>query len=40
MSGVEFAGQPASKMEELTLKMDVDTLSVVLLVEHAVEVSA
>ena len=24
MSGVEFAGQPASKTGELTLKMDVD----------------
>ena len=40
MSSAEFAGQPASKMKELTLKMDVDTPSAVLLMEHAVEVSA
>ena len=37
---MEFARQPASKMKELTLEMDVDMLSAVLLMEHAVEVSA
>ena len=39
-SGAEFARQPASKMKELTLQMDVDTPSAVLLMEHAVEASA
>ena len=40
MSGAEFAGQPALMTKELTLKMNVDTLSAVLLMERAVEVSA
>ena len=40
MSGTEFAGQLTSKTKELTLKMDVDTLSAILLMEHAVEASA
>ena len=40
MSGAEFAGQPASKTKELTLEMDVDTPSAVLLMEPAVGVSA
>ena len=31
MSGAECAGQPAWEMKELTLEMDVDTLSAVLL---------
>ena len=39
-SSAEFAGKPASKMKELTLKMDVDTQSAVLLMECTVEVSA
>ena len=40
MSSAECAGQPAWEMKELTLEMDVDTSSVVLLMEHAVEASA
>ena len=40
VSSMEFAGQPALKTKELTLKMDVDTLSAVLLIKHTVEVSA
>ena len=40
MSGAECAGQPAWEMKELTLEMDVDTPSAVLLMEHIVEVSA
>ena len=40
MSGTEFARQPASKMKELTLKMDVDTPSAALLMECTVEASA
>ena len=40
MSGVEFAGHPASKTKEPTLEMDVDTLSAVLLREHAIEAGA
>ena len=39
-SGVEFARQPTSKMKELTLKMDVITLSAVLLMECTDEASA
>ena len=40
MSGAEFAGQPALKMKEPTLKRDVDTLSAVLLMKRAVEAGA
>ena len=40
MSDVEFARQPASKMKEPTLEMDVDTPSAVLLREHAIEAGA
>ena len=40
MSSVECARQSAWEMKELTLEMDVDMLSAVLLMEHAVEVSA
>ena len=39
-SGTEFARQPASRTKELTLKMDVDMPSAVLLMECAVEVGA
>ena len=40
MSSMEVARQPASRTKELTLKMDVDTLSAVLLMESTVEASA
>ena len=40
MSDAECTRQPASKMKELTLKMDVNMPSAVLLMECAVEVSA
>ena len=37
---MECARQPAWKMKELTLQMDVNALGAVLLMEHAVEASA
>ena len=41
MSGAEFAGQPALRTKELTLKMGVDMLpSDLLQLESAVKVSA
>ena len=40
MGGMECARQPVWEMKELTLEMDVDTSSAVLLMEHTVEASA
>ena len=37
---MEYARQPAWEMKELTLEMDVDVPSAVLLMEHTVEASA
>ena len=40
MSGADCAGQPAWEMKELTLEMDVDTPSAVLLMEYTVKASS